>query len=74
MCAGVAARDCTTPWETGELGHEQSAAALIPDELAENGIGDAGHGRQHGSWCNSDAANAISGGELTHKSIVKAEL
>ena len=32
----------------GELGHDQAAAAQIADEAAEDGIGDARHGREHG--------------------------
>ena len=31
----------------GELGHDEPAAAQVADKAAENGVGDAGHGRQH---------------------------
>ena len=33
---------------TGELRHDQPAAALVANQAAENRIGDAGHGREHG--------------------------
>ena len=32
----------------GEFGHDQTAAALIANQAAENRIGDARHGREHG--------------------------
>ncbi len=41
----------------GELGHHQTAAAQIADEAAEDGIGDPGHGREHGRRANLDAAD-----------------
>ena len=31
----------------GELGHHEAASAEIADEAAEDGVGDAGHGREH---------------------------
>ena len=39
----------------GELGHHQAAAAEVADEAAEDRVGDAGHGRQHGRGTNFDA-------------------
>ena len=33
---------------TGEFGHDQSAAALVADQAAEHGVGDAGHRCKHG--------------------------
>ena len=41
---------------TGELGHDQSAAALVADQAAEDRVGDSGHGRQHGRGRDADAA------------------
>ena len=41
----------------GEFGHHQAASALVADQAAEYRIGDAGHGREHGSRANTDAAN-----------------
>ena len=32
----------------GELGHDQAASAQVADEAAEDGVGDAGHGREDG--------------------------
>jgi hypothetical protein len=32
----------------GELGHDQAASAEVADEAAEDGVGDAGHGSEHG--------------------------
>ena len=33
---------------TGEFGHDETATALITHEAAEDGVGDAGHGGEHG--------------------------
>ena len=41
----------------GELGHDQAAAAQSADEAAEDGVGDAGHRRQHGGGSNGYAAD-----------------
>ncbi len=50
----------------GEFGHHQSAAALVADQAAENGVGNAGHGRQHGRGRDADAADAEFTGETRH--------
>ena len=41
----------------GELRHDESAAALGADQAAEHGVGDAGHGRQHGRGTDFDRAD-----------------
>src|SRR5450432_1583033 len=41
----------------GELGHDQPAAVEIADEAAEDGVGNAGHGSQHGRGGDSDIAD-----------------
>lgn len=39
---------------TGELGHEQAAAALMANELPEDGVGDPGHGCQDSGRADGD--------------------
>ena len=41
----------------GELCHDQSAAAKVADKAAEDGVGDAGHRREHGRQSDLDPAN-----------------
>src|SRR6266852_3498055 len=41
----------------GELGHNQAASAEVLDEAAEDGVGNAGHGREHGGGSDADAAD-----------------
>src|SRR5208283_3552186 len=40
-----------------ELGHDQPASAQVFDEAAEDGIGDSGHGSQHGGGSDADVAD-----------------
>src|SRR6266478_3308501 len=47
----------------GELGHNQPASAEILDEAAKDGVGDAGHGSEHGGGGDSDPADQKAGGE-----------
>jgi len=49
-----------------ELGHDQPAATQVADEAAENRVGDAGHGRQHGGRLNGDGPDRKLSGELHH--------
>src|SRR5271163_1048697 len=42
----------------GEFGHDQSASPKILDEAAEDGVGDSGHGRQHGRRRDTNVADA----------------
>ena len=46
----------------GELGHHQAAAAQVANEAAEDGIGHARHGGQHGCRTNFDSAERDAGG------------
>src|SRR5208283_5930090 len=41
----------------GELGHDQAASAKALDEAAEDGVGDAGHGREHGGGGDRNVPN-----------------
>src|ERR1039457_6057599 len=41
----------------GELSHDEAATAEILDEAAEDGVGDAGHGREHGGGGDREVAN-----------------
>ena len=47
----------------GELGHDQSAAALGADQTPEDGVSDAGHGRKDSRGPNFDVANFEALGE-----------
>jgi len=47
----------------GELGHHQPASAEIADEAAENGVGNAGHGREDGGGTDFDVAERERGGD-----------
>jgi len=51
----------------GELGHQEAAAALVADEAAEDGIGDAGHGRQDGGGLDANVGHVVAGGEEGHQ-------
>ena len=42
---------------TGELGHDQAAAAQIADEAAKHGVGYAGHGGEDRRRSNSNWAD-----------------
>src|SRR5689334_20894279 len=46
----------------GELGHDEAASAEIADETAKDGIGDTGHGREHGGGGDIDVADADGSG------------
>ena len=41
----------------GELGHDQPASAQVADEAAEDSVGHAGHGREHGGRSDFHAAD-----------------
>ena len=46
----------------GELGHDETASAEVADEAAEDGVGDAGHGREDSGWGDCDRADLQGGG------------
>ncbi len=54
----------------GELGHDQAAAAEIADEAAEDGIGHAGHGREHGGGREGYRADRKLCGKILHGEAV----
>ncbi len=47
----------------GELGHHEAASAEIADEAAEDGVGDAGHGREDGGGTDFDCAEGYGRGD-----------
>ena len=47
----------------GELGHHESASAEVADEAAEDGVGDAGHGRKHRGGTDFDSAERYGRGD-----------
>lgn len=50
----------------GELCHDQTAPALIPNQAAEYRVRYSGHGRQHGRRRNSDRSDSELAGEILH--------
>ena len=49
---------------TGEFGHYEAATALITHEAAEDGVGDAGHGGEHGGGGDHGVADQVAFGKL----------